>query len=148
MIITWILAILLAFPVPPIGPTLGTTPTQTPEPTLVVMTKEQSGTQTVFPARGLATYYNPGVFEIVLDTRSLPVDGCPECVGYAAMLWPDDMGKKVCVDGYGPLWVVDVAAPQHRPARIADGWIIDVDPDTFWKMGWPNAPTMTTVEEC
>jgi hypothetical protein len=148
MIIPFFLAVLLAFPVPPVGATLGTSQ-QAPEPTPAVMEKEQVVQETLFPATGLATYYNPGVFEIVLKTRGLSPDGCPECVGYAAMLWEEDMGKTVCVDGYGPLWVVDVAAPQHRAARIAQGWIIDVDPDTFHQeMGWPNAPTMTTVEDC
>lgn len=138
--IAFTLAALLLWPVPPMIPTLGSgTPYHAPA---------ASVTQTTLPTTGWATFYNPGVFERVLKVRGLTADGCPDCIGYAALLWPGDMGRTVCINGYGPLWVVDVAANHHRPGLIAKGWIVDIDPDSWQVLNYPNAPTLTTVSEC
>ncbi len=80
---------------------------------------------TTLPAQGLATYYSPGVFERVIANRErwgqINRDDCPQCIGYAAMLQPADLGRTVCVDGHGPLLVVDMAAKHHRAGLIAKG---------------------------
>ncbi len=64
------------------------------------------------------------------------------------MLQPADLGRTVCVDGHGPLLVVDMAAAHHRPGLIAKGWIIDLDWPVWDALGYPNRPTTVTVEEC
>lgn len=135
------LAFLLAFaPVPPLGATLGSgTP---PIPKIE---------RTQLPATGLATYYNAGIFERVVRNQvangSLRPDACPDCVGYAALLWPSDVGRVVCVQGLR-LLVVDNAADAHRPGLIKRDWLIDVDRATWLRLGWKDTPTLTTVAEC
>lgn len=108
------------------------------------------GTQ--LPASGLATYYNPGIFEQVIANRErwgqINRDDCPKCVGYAALLWPADLGRMVCVDGFGPLLVVDMAAAHHRAGLIAKGWVIDLDWPVWEALGYPNRPAIVTVEVC
>lgn len=139
-----ILAILLAFPMPPLGATLGSSNVQKPHNASVVSEMEI----TELPAVGLATYYNPGVFETVLRNRGIAPDACADCIGWAALLWPGDMSRTVCVNGYGPLLVVDIAAAHHRAGLIAKNWIVDIDPDSWRELGFPNAPTLTTVTNC
>jgi len=135
-----ILAVLLLFPVPPLGPTLGSgTPNRAPVASAAM--------RTTLPATGLATYYNAGVFERVLAVRGIAEDACPDCDGYAAMLYVGDLGRVVCV-GDLRLLVVDVAADHHRAGLIADGWIVDLQWEVWQALGYPNAPTMTTVSEC
>lgn len=75
-------------------------------------------------------------------------DECPECVGYAAMLYPSDIGRRVCVNGYGPLLVVDTAAAHHRQKLIDSGWVIDLDKTIWDSLGFPERPVAVTVEEC
>lgn len=107
---------------------------------------------TTLPATGLATYYSPGVFEKVIKNQlrygNIQPDACPDCVGYAALLWPADVGRVVCVNGYGPLLVVDNASNAHRPGLIARGWIVDIQWEVWQELGFPNAPTLITVAEC
>lgn len=95
---------------------------------------------------------HPGIFEKVIANRErwgqIDRDDCPECVGYAAMLWPEDLGRTVCVDGHGPLLVVDMAAAHHRAGLIAKGWIIDVDRQTWLELEFMDTPTMVTVTNC
>lgn len=136
---TIILAALLSFPIPPIGATLGTTPYHAPV--------SSAATRTELPATGLATYYAPGVFQRVLATRGISPDACPDCDGFAAMLWPADLGRIVCIEGLR-LLVVDVAASHHRQALIERDWVADIDPDAWDALGWPNAPVLTTVTSC
>jgi len=63
------------------------------------------------------------------------------------MLYVGDLGRVVCV-GDLRLLVVDVAADHHRAGLIADGWLIDIDPETWEKLGFPNAPTLVEVTKC
>ncbi len=137
-----ILAALLAFPLPPLGATMGSTPYYAPVST--------TATRTELPATGLATFYNPGVFQQVLATRGLPADACTSQghVGCVAMLHEADQGRTVCINGYGPLLVVDSAASHHRDALVAKGWVIDIDPDAWDALGFPAAPTSVTVTSC
>ena len=143
MIAILLLAALLVWPVPPLGATLGDG-TPTPYHSTVSATATQ---QTILPAIGLATYYNSGVFEKVLAVRGLPADGCPDCDGYAALLWPEDLGRFVCVQGLR-LWVVDSAAEHHGQALIEKGWIVDLDRETWRTLGFPDTPTLVFVTEC
>jgi hypothetical protein len=135
-----ILAALFLWPVPPLGPTLGS---GTPYHNVVA----NQATMTALPATGLATYYSPGVFERVLAVRGIAPDACPDCDGWAAMLHAGDMGRVVCVEGLR-LLVVDVAADHHRPGLIAKGWVIDIQWEVWQALGYPNAPTPVTVTEC
>lgn len=108
------------------------------------------------PVTGWATYYNPGVMQQVVENRiawgQIASDECPDCVGYAAMLYPSDLGRTVCVTEsgrtFGPFLVVDAAAGHHRAKLIADGWIIDLDRPIWDAMGLPEKPTIVTVEDC
>lgn len=140
-----LLACLIALPLPPLGATLGS---GTSYRSVVAST----ATRTELPATGLATYYNSGVFEVVVRNQiangSIQPDACPQCIGFAALLWPGDLGRTVCVNGYGPLWVVDNAADHHRAGLQRGGWIVDIDPETWAELGFLNAPTLTTVSEC
>lgn len=133
---TFLLAALLAFaPVAPYHSDVSSTATRT----------------TTLPAVGYATYYSPGIFEKVVKNQlrwgAIQADGCPDCDGYAAMLWPSDVGRVVCVEGLR-LWVVDNAADKHRAGLIKRGWLIDVDRQTWAALGFPNAPTMVSVTDC
>lgn len=107
---------------------------------------------TTLPATGLATYYSPGIFERVVANRErwgqIDEDACPECIGYAAMLHAADLGRVICVDGFGPLLVVDMAAAHHRAGLIAKGWIVDLDWPIWEALGYPNRPVTVKVEEC
>ena len=137
-----LLAALIAFPIPPLGATLDSS---MPAPVISEMETTQ------LPASGLATYYAEGVFETVIRNQiaygNIQPGDCPQCVGYAAMLWPDDVGRTVCVQGLR-LLVVDVAAGHHRAGLIAKGWVIDLQWEVWQALGYPNAPTKTTVTEC
>lgn len=119
----------LLWPVPPLIPTLGTPEMQ----------------------EGLATYYSAGVFERVVKNRG-NIEPCGDCVGYAAMLYPADMNKRVCVEykgrHSGRLQVVDVAAAHHRQALIDKGWIVDLDRDVWLGLGLPERPTTVKMWEC
>lgn len=107
---------------------------------------------TILPAQGLATYYNPGIFERVVANRErwgqIDKDVCPGCMGYAALLHAADLVGVICVDGHGPLLVVDMAAAHHRAGLIVKGWIVDLDWPVWEALGYPNRPVTVTVEEC
>lgn len=141
-----VIAALLSFPLPPLGPTMGSTPKHT--------TVSSTATQTELPAVGLATYYAPGVMEKVIVNRErwghLP--DCPECQGYVALLYKADLGRTVCVNTgkgtFGPYMVADVAAAHHRATLIAKGWILDAEYNLWVQWGLPNKPTEITVEDC
>ena len=146
MHIILIIALLLLPPFPG-GPTLSV-------PVTVTMQNE-GGTK--LPATGWATYYADGLFPGVVRNQlryeNIQPDTCPQCVGYAAMTWPEDLDRVVCLlteDGrkYGPIWIVDSAAGQHRQALIDSGWIIDLQFSVWRELGFPNAPTLVTVTAC
>lgn len=79
---------------------------------------------------GQATYYDPGLMERVWEARRGEITPCPECVGYAALLDEEDLGKQVWVtDGHewvGPLLVIDCASPRHRAMLRSREWVIDL----------------------
>ena len=83
------------------------------------------------PRTGQATYYNPSIFDLVWQYRSTYMEPCDECVGFIALLDAKDMGRQVWVehegDLYGPYYVVDCAAPQHRRALANRGWVADLE---------------------
>lgn len=130
------LAIALLLPVPPLGPTLGSSHV----------------TMTQLPATGLATYYSDGLFPQVVRNQirngNIQPNACPECLGYAAMLWPGDLGRAVCVNDYGPLEVVDSAAGHHRQSLIDKGWVIDLQWNVWQELGFPNDEVLVTVTDC
>lgn len=156
--ITLILAATLSLPIQPLVPTLGTGGIQQPiqQESAVAGDLDGSGGQmTQLPATGKATYYNDGLFPGVVERQigwgNIEPDTCPDCDGYAAMLWPDDLDRVVCVEANGRvfrLWVVDSAAGHHRQGLIDDGWIIDIQRSVWLDMGFWNAPVTVTVEEC
>lgn len=142
--LTLILTATLSLPIPPFVPTLDV-PQATEQP--------EDGTQ--LPATGKATYYGDGIFLGVVERQigwgNIEADTCPDCDGYAAMLWPADLDRVVCVEANGRvfrLWVVDSAAGHHRQALIDDGWVIDLQRSVWLDMGFWNAPTVVTVEVC
>lgn len=119
--------------------------------------KGQGEQRTELPASGLATYYGDGVFPGVVRNQirygNLTEDGCPECIGLVALLWPGDLDRVVCIateqGQYGPLWVVDSAAGQHRQALIEGEWVVDIQRSVWKELGFWDAPMPNvTVEEC
>lgn len=113
--------------------------------------------RTQLPATGQATYYGDGIMQTVLRNRlrwgHIQPGQCPACIGYVAMLWPADIGRAVCVEvngqTYGPYLSIDVASSRDRPALIADGWILDVQYQVWFRQ-WrlPRNPTPVTVSDC
>jgi hypothetical protein len=87
--------------------------------------------QTALPYTGTATYYNPGIMELVLRyrTRIGQIGPCPDCVGYVALSRAGDIGRKVWIrygsDVVGPLLVIDCAAPWDF-YRLDGWWAVDV----------------------
>jgi hypothetical protein len=79
---------------------------------------------------GQATYYADGVFERVWEYRSLHMPACSDCVGFAAMASPSDLGRRIWVSNgrewVGPLYVVDCAASADRAAFLAQGRIVEL----------------------
>jgi len=116
---------------------------------------DRSGT--ILPTTGWATFYSAGVFDTVLRNQirygNVEPNACPECLGYVALLWPDDLGRTVCVEvngeTFGPYLVADAASGRDRPGLIADGWVLDAQ-YTVWFDQWnlPRNPTRITVIEC
>lgn len=110
--------------------------------------------QTELPVSGLATYYNPGIMDEVVATRTAwgQLPKCPDCLGHVAMLWPGDLGRVVCVEAggvrFGPYLVADVAASHHRDALLEKNWVLDADRPVWESWGFPNSPTAITVEDC
>ena len=146
-----ILAVALLLPAFPGVPTLGV------PVTVEAPIARQAVGGTLLPARGWATYYGEGLFAGVVRNQlryaNIQPDTCPQCKGYAAMLWPEDIDRVVCLlteDGreFGPLWVVDVAAGHHRQALIDGGWVIDLQWKVWQELGFWNGPTMVTVKDC
>jgi hypothetical protein len=97
---------------------------------------------TPLPIEGLAMYYNPGVMDQVVEYRERmgEIDGCPECVGFAALLRAGDLNRKIWIqweDGTveGPFLVADVAARHHVDMLIRRGWAVDVDNETAVRQG-------------
>ena len=80
---------------------------------------------TTLPASGHASYYNPGVMDIVWQNRlnTGRVGPCAECAGAIAMLREGDIGRKVWLEHkgevLGPFMVVDCAGPKHY-ARLVE----------------------------
>jgi len=144
-LIVFIITLILAFPVPPLGPTLGRSPIDRPD------------YKTVLPITGVATYYNDGIFLEVVENmirwNRIARDECSECLGYVAMLWSSDIGRRVCVDigdrVMGPYLIVDSAAKKDQNRLIDRGWVIDVQ-YSVWFDSWmfPNDEVRVTVQEC
>lgn len=80
---------------------------------------------------GNATYYNDGIFERVWQYRQTYLPPCAECVGFAAMIDPADLGRKIWVtyhgETIGPLYVIDCAEAKHRANRKARGDVVEVE---------------------
>ena len=156
---TLLIAVLLSLPIPtpPLGATMGTGRIQPVTQTIAVAGDSggSGATTTQLPATGWATYYGRGIFPGVVERQigwsNIQPDTCPDCLGYAAMLWPGDLDRIVCIVEGGRvyrLWVVDSAAGHHRQALIADGWLIDLQRSVWDELGFWNAPTLVTVTEC
>lgn len=103
------------------------------------------------PAQGLAMYYNPNVFERVLEFRRSAgnVTECPECIGYVALLRRGDVDRRVWLrregkPAEGPFWVIDVAGKNHVGQLLERGWVADVDYATAMRWGM-NRPLSVTV---
>ena len=140
-----LLALALVFPPFPGVPTLD-----------VPMTPVSHG-GTILPVTGEATYYGRGIFDSVVLNRvrwgQIRLDECSTCLGYVAMLWPADIGRRVCVDTgngiFGPYLVADTAADVDRQMLLDRGWVLDV----MWRVwfnDWhfPRKPMSVTVMEC
>ncbi len=86
-----------------------------------------------FPRVGVATHYAPGLAEQVYAYRleTGQVAPCPASVGYAALLEPEALGRRVWIElagqAIGPLLVVDMAQTDHRANLVARGWVVDLD---------------------
>jgi len=100
----------------------------------------------VLPVQGVAMYYNPGVFDQVLDFRfqNGHISECEDCIGYVALLRAGDIDRQVWLQRAGempegPFWVVDVAAGKDIPRLLSKNWVVDVDHDTAmrWQMAGP-----------
>ena len=100
----------------------------------------------ILPLRGVAMYYNPGVFQQVLDFRyaNNHLSTCDECIGYVALLRAGDIDRRVWLHREGempegPFWVVDAAAGKDIPRLLNQNWVVDVDHDTAmrWRMAGP-----------
>lgn len=100
----------------------------------------------ILPVQGMAMYYNPGVFEQVLDFRfkNNHITPCDECIGHVALLRGGDINRRVWLQREnqrmeGPFWVVDAAAFKHIPTLLSRNWVIDVDHNTAmrWRMSGP-----------
>lgn len=159
---TVILSVLLSlpFPAPPLTPTLGIgriMPVAQSKPAEAAT----GGLGTKLPVTGFATYYGKGIFPKVVANRirwgHITEDQCPECIGYAAMLWPNDIGRVVCIEIddavtgtwlFGPLLVVDSAAAHHRKTLIDGDWVIDLDYPLWKALRFWNAPTQVIVKDC
>lgn len=119
-----------------------------PEPWRAVVNSLHPGywEPSILPAQGLAMYYNPGVFEQVLDYRYTQhhLSACDDCIGYVALLRGGDIDRQVWLQREGqmlegPFWVVDAAAFKHVPGLLSRNWVVDVDHDTAmrWRMAGP-----------
>lgn len=118
----------------------------------------------VLPVQGVAMYYNPGVFDQVLDFRfqNGHISKCEDCIGYVALLRAGDIDRRVWLQRAGempegPFWVVDVAAGKDIPRLLSENWVVDVDHDTAmrWRMAGPipitvyneNSPEVQVARE-
>ncbi|MFZ1755597.1 MAG: hypothetical protein WBO46_13565 [Caldilineaceae bacterium] len=100
----------------------------------------------LLPVQGVAMYYNPGVFQQVLDFRFAEdhITECAECIGYVALLRAGDIDRRVWLQredrmAEGPFWVVDVAARKDIPGLLDRNWVVDIDHKTAmrWRMAGP-----------
>jgi|GEM_PF-1898757 len=107
------------------------------------------------PVQGVAMYYNPGVFQRVLDFRykNDHVTECDECIGYVALLRAGDIDRRVWLQRAGrrpegPFWVVDVAARKDIPALLSRNWAADIDYRTAmrWRMAGPIPITVYAAD--
>ena len=147
----------IPFPMPPMTPTLSLHPVQpTPAPYHAHVVSTAIITQTQLPVTGEATYYGRGIFKRVIRNRirwgHIAEGDCPECIGYVAMIWFNDIGRRVCleVDGFvfGPYLVIDNAARHDRQGLIDRDWVIDLEYETWKAFEFWNAPVQITVREC
>ena len=98
-------------------------------------------------ASGIATRYAPGVMDEVVENRARwgHLDGGQQVAGYVALLDCDRLGELVWLqapDGriVGPVTVADCAAAQHRDARIAQGFAVDLSWELALLLGVIDAP--------
>lgn len=92
---------------------------------------------------GLATYYAPGVIEIVLNNRGIvPREVCPSCNGIIALQRKEDIGRVVWLSApggpiEGPYLVVDCAGGNMREI-LRRGWVVDLSYDIAlrWQERW------------
>jgi len=141
------LVIILGLPVPPLGPTMEG---------IVRPPVVEHVNKTELPASGEATYYHDSVFSMVVRNQikygNIEPGTCEDCDGYAAMLWPGDLNRIVCVYTKGVmyrLWVVDSASGRDRPGLIDRGWVIDIQRSIWKEMGFWDAPVKNVVvKEC
>lgn len=109
----------------------------------------------ILPVQGVAMYYNPGVFQQVLDFRYEHdhITACDECIGYVALLRAGDIDRRVWLQrqgriAEGPFWVVDVAAQRDIPGLLEREWVVDIDHNTAmrWRMAGPIPITVYAAE--
>jgi hypothetical protein len=102
--------------------------------------------RTPLPQQGLATYYNLGVMEQVLENRltAKDIDVCPDCVGTVALLRAGDIGRKVWLqppggDPVGPFLVIDCARRTDVQPLLDRNWVVDVSFEVgqYWGMNRP-----------
>ncbi len=86
---------------------------------------------TQLPVEGKVTYYAPGVMDEVISNRAaFGLPACPDCVDGLAMPYCADLGRRVWLSAeglcFGPLHVVDCAAPVDLPRFVVGGYIGEV----------------------
>jgi len=133
------------------------TPAETPTPDvaywLPIVNSLQPGywEPSILPVEGIAMYYNPGVFQQVMDFRfkNHHISECDQCIGHVALLRGGDLDRRVWLQRQGqrmegPFWVVDAAAFKHIPTLLSRDWVVDVDHDTAmrWRMAGPVPVTV------
>ncbi len=111
-----------------------------------------TGQPTRLPVEGKITYYASGLMEQVASTRATwGMRPCPNCVGFIAMAFCADLGRRVWLRAadqlIGPLQVVDCAAPADLERFDGGGYIGEVS--------WPISrrlhmagPIHTVISQC
>lgn len=95
--------------------------------------------------KGVITYYNPGIMQIVYDNRIKydKIEPCADCIDYVAVMDCNNLNKKVWIEKdakiYGPYLAIDCADKKHIASLRARNRILEVSYEQAmqWKM---NAP--------
>ena len=100
-------------------------------------------------ASGLATRYDPGVMDQVVENRVDwgQVDPSLLALGYVALLDCERIGEPVWLehpDGrvVGPVVVADCAQEEHREELIGRGFAVDLSYELAVELGAVEAPVM------